>query len=236
MFLSIWNSISWNPLSLSTVLTSQIWKLIHKDKVKKVSRGPNADFHPRKIRFPFEADGCENAAGSHAPRLSPLLKRRHLVEGMRSGAVAFSKFTSAPSAAVEEIKKIKSELTQSYSCQVNPKLTHIQKCSCRLRYLFPVPPPNSLIFSSHLPLALSANWICSSVIRMFPSQRPPESLTFLSLHVFHNQKYTTDFFFSSFYSFIYLFITFFFACLSPNPPLNNNAHIQLRGISHPLSL
>lgn len=31
----------------------------------------------------LEADGRENAAGSHEPRLSPLLPRRHLVDGKR---------------------------------------------------------------------------------------------------------------------------------------------------------
>lgn len=71
---------------------------------EKVSRSPSAEFLPGKIRF-LEADGSEKAAGSHEPRLSPLLNRRHLVDGMRSGAAASSKFTSAHSAAIEEINK-----------------------------------------------------------------------------------------------------------------------------------
>lgn len=72
---------------------------------EKVSRSTNTDFLPGKIRFSFEADGSENAAGSHEPQLSPLLNRRHLVDGMRSGAVAFSKFTFAHPAAVGKINK-----------------------------------------------------------------------------------------------------------------------------------
>lgn len=108
MLLSIWSSNSSTLLSLNTILTaltSQFWKLIHREKVKKFLAAQAQIFFPAKSGFSLEAGGSEKAAGSHEPRLSPLLNGRHLVDGMRSGAVASSKFTSAHSAAVEEINK-----------------------------------------------------------------------------------------------------------------------------------
>lgn len=73
--------------------------------MKKFLAAQTQIFFPAKSGFAFEADGSEYAAGSHEPQLSPLLNRRHLVDGMRSGAVAFSKFTFAHPAAVGKINK-----------------------------------------------------------------------------------------------------------------------------------